>query len=99
MFVQVSGFANVVHGITLPHHLRFQSDMIGANNVTLLALVRWLVPHPLALHRDVKLRPVCPTPFDINHALWTFAKTPRQRVPWAGAGRPITSLLALIFVH
>ena len=92
MFVQISGFANVVHGITLPAYLRCQSDN-DDNNITLLALVRWLVPHPLALHRDAKLRPVCPTPFDINHALWTFAKTPRQRVPWAAGGRNIARQL------
>ena len=92
MFVQMSGFANAVHGITLPHHLRSQSDN-DDDNITLLALVRWLVPHPLAIHRDAKLRPVCPPPFDINHALWTFARTPRSRVPWTGARRAISRQL------
>ena len=33
----------------------------------------------LALVRDDELLPVCPPPLDINHALWTFAKTVRQR--------------------
>ena len=34
-------------------------------------------PHPESLVRDPKLRPLCPPPLDINHALWTFSKTTR----------------------
>ena len=79
MFVEISGFADSTHGIRMPGHLRCQtSSLCDARNVTRLALVRWLVSHPLALDRDYQHRPICPPPFDINHALWTFART---RVP------------------
>jgi len=67
MFVQVSGFDNA--GIVLPRSLMFRGNSV------VFALVRWLSPHPDAgLLRDTKLRPLCPAPFDINHALWTFSK-------------------------
>lgn len=83
MFVEISGFADTTHGIRMPSHLRCRhSCHSDADNVTRLALVRWLVPHPLALDRDSKARPICPPPFDINHALWTFARTPAQRKLW-----------------
>jgi len=36
-----------------------------------------LSPHPNALIRDTKLRPICPPPLDINHALWTYSTRPR----------------------
>ena len=77
MFVRVSGLENA--GIAVPESLRVPAnDTCNRNSVT-LALVRWLIPHPLALSRDEKLLPLCPPPFDINHALWTFAKTTRAR--------------------
>lgn len=77
MFVRVSGLENA--GITVPRSLCVPAnDTCNRNSVT-LAVVRWLTPHPLALSRDEKLRPLCPPPFDINHALWTFAKTTRAR--------------------
>ena len=47
----------------------------------MLCLVRWLSPHPDALLRDQCLRPLCPPPFGINHALWTFTKR-RSRRPY-----------------
>ena len=75
MFVQVSGFSGNSN-ITLPVHLRNPST--NQSSVT-LALVRWLSPHPNAIMRDSKRRPVCPPPFDINHSLWTFSRTPRTR--------------------
>ena len=36
-------------------------------------------PHPNAILRDDRLRPIPPSPFDINHALWTFSKNNRGR--------------------
>ena len=72
MFVKVSGFGSA--GIVLPRSLMFQGSSV------VFALVRWLSPHPAAgLFRDATLRPVCPAPFDINHALWTFSKLPHRR--------------------
>ena len=80
MFVRVSGLAHV--GVAVPRSLRVPANRANTtcnrNSVT-LALVRWLTPHPLETSRDAQLLPVCPPPFDINHALWTFAKTTRQR--------------------
>ena len=84
MFIEISGFADTTHGIRLPAHLRYpNTSERDADNTTFLALIRWLVPHPSAVDRDSKHRPVCPPPFDINHALWTFAQR-RQRNAWGG---------------
>jgi hypothetical protein len=46
-------------------------------------LVRWYEPHQDSHQRDRLNRPICPGPLDINHCVWTFAKTPspRQSVP------------------
>jgi len=77
----------------MPGYLAQKND--GNYDSVILALVRWLVPHPEAMDRDSKLRPVCPPPFDINHALWTFARTPHRRFLWngRGAGRQISRQL------
>ena len=83
MFLRVSGLAHA--GISVPRSLRYVTETppVRSNtcdeNSVVLALCRWLAPHPTALVRDEDLLPVCPPPFDINHALWTFAKTVRQR--------------------
>ena len=49
------------------------------------ALVRWMSPHPNAMLRDSEKRPVCPPPFDLNHALWTFTKLPGRRDSFSDA--------------
>jgi len=77
MFVKVSGLSEAE--INVPEQMRTSANKSCNENSVILALVRWLTPHPLALSRDDALRPLCPPPFDINHALWTFAKIQRQR--------------------
>ena len=75
MFVRISGFgAN--SGVELPPSLR--NPTTNTKSVV-LALIRWLSPHPNAILRDAECRPVCPPPFDINHALWKYSVVPRQR--------------------
>ena len=75
MFVKVSGFGHG-SGVFLPAHLCHPGD----NDYSFtFAVVRWLGPHPNCLLRDSKLRPICPPPFDINHALWRFVKLRRDR--------------------
>ena len=75
MFIKISGFGSP-GSFVLPPTLRNPAT----NRSTLIvALVRWLSPHPNALRRDSEMRPMCPPPFDINHSLWTFTKTPRRR--------------------
>ena len=77
----------------MPRHLRYQNSCDhDVDNVTFLALVRWLVPHPLARERDSKHRPVCPPPFDLNHALWKFAQRSQRNV-WHGHGRAVSRQL------
>ena len=71
VFVKISGFQDL---LTLPSWLRCPKD--NYTSVT-LALVRWLSPHPNAILRDPQRRPLCPSPFDVNHALWTFTKQDR----------------------
>ena len=77
MFVRVSGLAEA--GVTVPRDLRVPANNTCDENRVTLALVRWLSPHAAALLRDDQLRPVCPPPFDINHALWTFSRTRHVR--------------------
>ena len=67
MFVHVSGFSSDSDGVP---------PVDGDDSIT-YALVRWLTPHPRAILRDHLLRPVCPPPMDINHALWKFAEEDR----------------------
>ena len=75
MFVRLTGFGHA-SGVTLPAHLRHPPT----NTFSLdLALIRWMSPHPDALIRDDKNRPICPPPFDINHALWQFSKVRTRR--------------------
>ncbi len=42
-------------------------------------LGRWFHPHPSSFRRDTQFRPICPGPFDINHALWQYARSARSR--------------------
>ena len=74
MFVHVSGFSD--DNIKLPSRLRNPTTNSAS---VVLALVRWLSPHPNAVLRDSERRPVCPAPFDINHSLWKFTKLSRTR--------------------
>ena len=69
LFVQISGFCSA--GIELP--IKFRNPSHNTDSVV-FALVRWLSPHPDALLRDDELRPVCVSPFDINHAMWSYSK-------------------------
>ena len=98
MFVEVSGFRDT--DIDVPDHLVDADRPKGSDSCSgpeesdscsdsspdrvPLALVRWLSPHPRAVLRDSELRPVCPPPFDVNHALWRFSKTDRRRIPFQG---------------
>jgi hypothetical protein len=77
MFVKVTGLVEA--GIVVPMSLLEPVNNTCLRDSVTLALVRWLAPHPDALLRDEKLRPVCPPPFGTNHALWTFARNPHQR--------------------
>ena len=89
MFVEVSGFRDT--DIDVPEHLVDADRPKGSDSCSdsspdrvPLALVRWLSPHPRAVLRDSELRPVCPPPFDVNHALWRFSKADRRRIPFQG---------------
>ena len=75
MFVHISGFRSTGRGIRLPDYLTTPQN----EGAVTLALIRWLSPHRGAIMRDDRLRPVCPPPFDFNHALWTFYKLPNRR--------------------
>lgn len=77
MFVQVTGFQYA--GVSVPDHLTQPRNNTCNSHMVTLALIRWLTPHSNAVARDEQQRPLCPAPFDINHALWTFARTNLQR--------------------
>ena len=76
MFVNISGFS-AQSGFELPREYR---NPVNNTSSVLLSLVRWMSPHPDSLIRDSKLRPLCPPPLDINHALWIFSKTTRPQL-------------------
>ena len=75
MFVRISDFGDN-SGVQLPAPLR--NPPTNQSSVV-FALIRWLSPHPNAILRDAERRPMCPPPFDINHALWKYSVLPRQR--------------------
>lgn len=77
MFVRITGL--VREGIEVPEAMRLPLNNTCTEDSVVLCLVRWLSPHPDALERDSCLRPLCPPPFDVNHALWTFTKRQRRR--------------------
>ena len=78
MFIKITGFHDPAegNGMVLPEGLRHPRSN---HKHVILALVRWLSPHPNAITRDDHQRPVCPPPFEFNHALWTFAKVESAR--------------------
>ena len=67
VFLTIEGLQDI---ISVPADLRNRSD--NCTSIT-FALVRWLSPHPNAILRDRKLRPVCSPPFDINLG-WVLEK-------------------------
>ena len=77
MFVKLSGFVDIPsdRGIFLPENIR---NEIKNDRSVVFALVRWLAPHPESVVRDFKLRPICPAPLDLNHALWIYARSQRN---------------------
>ena len=77
MFIRVSGLISA--HIDVPENLRVPANSTCNEDKVTLVLIRWLNPDPRALLRDDQMRPLCPSPFDINHALWRFAKTRRPR--------------------
>jgi len=78
MFLQIDGFSD--EDIKLPIRLRNPRQN---NTSVVLALVRWLSPHPNSDTRDFERRPVAPSPFDINHSIWQFTKIPHRRPVFA----------------
>lgn len=85
MFLRISGFAIAnTEGVVLPKSYR---SPIGNTEFVVFALIRWLSPHPDALLRDRKRRPICPAPLDINHALWKYANEPREMLTTAVMNR------------
>ena len=79
MFVEISGFGDGV-GIFLPPTWRYPRTNKSS---VVFTLIRWLSPHSNAVVRDDLHRPMCPAPFDINHALWEFTRLPTRRWPFA----------------
>ena len=74
-FVQIDGFDDV--RISLPENLRHPATNTKS---VVLAFVRWLSPHQSSLLRDENLLPICPPPFDMNHALWEFTHVVRPEI-------------------
>ena len=68
---------NVVDHARVPKDIR--KEMNHKNKTLTLVLVRWFAPHPHATERNSKNLPMCPAPFNINHALWRLAVTPNSR--------------------
>ena len=75
MFVRITGFGTP-SGVELPVYLR---NPVSNSKSVVFAVIRWMSPHPNANVRDSELRPVCPSPFEINHALWRFTTVSRPR--------------------
>jgi hypothetical protein len=83
MFVKISGFhhSSENDAVVLPDDLRNPAS--NTSHVT-LAVVRWLSPHPDAILRDSHKLPICPAPFDMNHALWKYTRVSTRRRSLSG---------------
>ena len=79
LFVRISGFKS--DGIVLPTKMR--SPATNTHNVV-LTLIRRLSAHQDASLRDDQQRPVCSPPLFMNHALWSYTKTPSRRSVFRG---------------
>ena len=92
MFVKVSGFVKnpSEDELELPEELRHPPS--NYKNVV-FTLIRWLSPHQDAILRDEQLRPICTTPFDINHALWKFSLLQSRRVSFNPTANAFASQL------
>ena len=73
-FIKLTGMEIVQH-FALPKDIKKEIS----NDSLTLALVRWFEAHPSATDRDCHNFPMCPYPFDVNHALWRFAVTSSVR--------------------
>ena len=81
MFIEISGFqSSGDSGLVLPKSCRTSRRI---KNRILVALIRWLSPHPDALLRDGQRRPICPPPLDLNHVLWKYTEDRRVLVTQA----------------
>ena len=69
-----------------------KSLQVPKNNFSsvVLTLVRWLTPHQDAIVRDEAKRPLCPSPLDMNHALWKFAERDRRLLTPVVMGKHVT---------
>ena len=63
--------------VAIPEDLRESIDT-ETDSLTFV-LGRYFSPHPSAVDRDSLHRPVCPGPLSLNHCLWTYAKSHRDR--------------------
>lgn len=87
MFVKISGFTDSGDGVQLHDSLRIPSDN---HSEVVLTMIRWLSPHQNAIVRDKANRPLCTSPFDMNHALWKFAERDRTLVTPTIMGKHVT---------
>ena len=89
MFIKITGFSSGAPGFVLPEKCRTTTK--GPHDTVLVALVRWSSPHPNALLKDDKRRPICPPPLDFNHALWKYTEEERVLVTQAIMHHNLTS--------
>jgi hypothetical protein len=87
LFIKLSGFTPDSGGVELPR--KYRIPLTNTDSVV-FSLVRWLSPHPDAILRDSKLRPVCPSPLDINHALWRYTTENRPLLTQSIINRHLT---------
>ena len=73
-FISLGNMKQVQH-LHLSHEMRKEIF----NDTLTLVLIRWFEPHPTAIERDSRSMPLCPPPFNINHALWQFSRTQSVR--------------------
>ena len=85
MFIHISNFGHG-SGIFLPPNMQ-DPELKNPKNTSsvVLAVVRWMSPHPNAMLCDSEHLPVCVPPFDLNHALWTFTKLDGPRDSFSDA--------------
>jgi hypothetical protein len=74
-FLELRNVGDVLDVKRLPKDI--QAEIV--DDLLTMVLVRWFEPHPSATERNLKHLPLCPPPFNINHALWKYAESKNQR--------------------
>ena len=83
LYCEATVFVRVHHVASLPFYREVTTDL---SDTMTFVIGRWFSPHP-STHsiRDSEHRPLCPGACNVNHCLWTYARTNNPRASMTAA--------------